>query len=445
MWAYAEALRWLYARQGLGIKLGLEKVERMLEELGSPHRQFESIHIAGTNGKGTVTHLLEDVLCRSGYKVGATTSPHLIHFAERIRINGQPVSQDALAGGLARVKEVVDAFSRDEAPTFFECVTALAFLLFAEAGVEWAVVETGLGGRLDATNVLSPRLTVITNVARDHEAMLGRHVGDIAFEKAGIMKPGVPCVTGASGDALHVLKMVSHRTQVPMSILDEDYHIRPDVNGMQILTPRGTANYAVGLAGEHMLRNAALVVAATDALQEQGMELNGPALPLALAEARMPGRLESFQREPGTLGADTPQSLDSVEVLLDGAHNEDAAHALRRHLAHRDWAGFDLVVGFHADKPWTEMLNQWAPLAARVWGAPLGNARSLDPADLASLMAGLGIPYTACASVPDALQEAVASAHARGDRKVLVAGSLFLVGAARAVLTNQTMEVVGDQ
>src|ERR1041385_1988032 len=173
-WTYEEALAWLYGRQALGIKLGLEKVERLLRALGDPHLAYRTVHVAGTNGKGSVTRMRAKALQESGFRPGATTSPHLVSFTERIEVDGDPIAKDRVAAGLARVRDAVEPLDADGTPpTFFECVTALAFLHFKEAGVQWAVVETGMGGRLDATNVIQPRLTVITNIELDHEAHLG--------------------------------------------------------------------------------------------------------------------------------------------------------------------------------------------------------------------------------------------------------------------------------
>lgn len=436
MWDYTEALEWLYARQRLGIKLGLGKVHDLLRRVGDPHHGFESVHVAGTNGKGSVTRFLAEALRRSGYRTGAYTSPHLVRFPERITVDGALIPETDVAAHLWRLRPVVEALDgEDQPPTFFEVTTALAFLHFQAAGVEWAVVETGMGGRLDATNVLTPRLTVITNVERDHTAFLGGTVAEIAYEKAGIMKPGVPCVTGAGGDALLVLKAVSRERRVPMSILGGDYHVLPDVGGLRLLHPMGEARYEVAPAGEHQLRNAALVVAACDALREQGVSVPLDAVRGALAETAMPGRLESFRLPASDLGG---EGGALVEVLLDGAHNEAGARALRYHLGRRDWVGFHLIAGFNADKEWPALLEAWVPLASHVHGVPVRNPRSLDPERMRSEVESVGIPFSTEATVAAAL----AAAARAGAVHVLVAGSLFLVGEARALLTGESMEEV---
>lgn len=429
-WSYEAALAWLYDRQKLGIKLGLDKVERLLDALGRPQDAFHSIHIAGTNGKGSVTRMLAAVLQRAGYATGATTSPHLVSFTERIEINGGPIATTDVATLLARIQpHVVQLDRQDLPPTFFEIVTALAFLHFQATGVQWAVVETGMGGRLDATNVLRPRLTVITNVDYDHEAQLGPTLMDIAWEKAGIMKPGVPLVTAATGQPLEALKARSHELQVPMSVIGEDYQIVPDDDALVLLRPTGQSMHRLGMAGEHQRSNAALVLAAVDALRRQGVAISDAAVNDALRTTIHPGRLETFQH---------PAPQGRVEVLVDGAHNIGAAHALRRHLAQRDWSGFHLITGFCADKNWQDCLDQWVPLAAHVWGVPVRNPRTLAPDTLVGHVGQATIPAVVATDFRDALQRATAA----GATRILVAGSLFLAGEARAVLTGQSLEEI---
>lgn len=432
-WSYEEALAWLYGRQALGIKLGLEKVERLLAALGDPHKAFKSIHIGGTNGKGSVSRMLAETLRRSGYKTGLTTSPHLVSFTERVEIDGAPISNHDVARGLARIRDAVAALDAEhQPPTFFECVTALAFLHFRDAGVQWAVVEVGMGGRLDATNVLRPELTVITNVDLDHQAHLGPTVADIAWEKAGIMKPGVPLVTGASGQALFVLKARSHDLRVPMSILGEDYTLVPEQEDLIVLRPNGEAHYRVGLAGAHQQRNAALVVAACGALRWKGTPVPEAALREALAHTRHAGRLESLRWPAGQSGS------TGLEVLVDGAHNPAAAHALRFHLGRMGWSGFHLITGFCADKEWEECVDQWAPLAEQVWCVPVRNPRSLDPQRVAEHVSPSGIPAAVQPDVAAALQ----AARTAGATRVLVAGSLFLAGEARARILGLSLEEI---
>jgi dihydrofolate synthase/folylpolyglutamate synthase len=426
MWSYAESLEWLYGRQKLGIKLGLGKVERLLERVGRPQGTFRSLHVAGTNGKGSVTRMLAETFRRSGMRTGCTTSPHLVSFTERVEVDGQPIAQAEVARLLRQLRPHVEALDADgEPPTFFEVVTALAFCAFRDAGVQWAVVETGMGGRLDATNVLDPDLTVITNVSLDHEQFLGPTVADIAAEKAGIMKPGVPCVTACTGPALLVLKARSHEVRAPMSIVGGDYTVVPDPHHLVLLRPTGESRYEVGLAGAHQRENAALVVAAVEALRARGVAIPERALRDALRETRNPGRLEHFP-------------FEGAEVLVDGAHNPAAAQALRQHLYAIGWSGFDLVAGFCADKHWDEAVDEWLLPAARLWAVPVRNPRSLEPQALVRHGTEAGVRSAACPDVGTALRQAVAA----GARHIVVAGSLFLAGEALAVLQGRPLEEI---
>ncbi|MEA3143051.1 MAG: dihydrofolate synthase / folylpolyglutamate synthase [Thermoplasmata archaeon] len=426
MWTYAESLEWLYGRQALGIKLGLGKVERLLERLGRPHDTFRAIHVAGTNGKGSVTRMLAETLRRAGFRAGCTTSPHLVSFTERVEVDGVSIAPAEVARLLHLIRPHVAALDADgEPPTFFEVVTALAFCAFRDAKVEWAVVETGMGGRLDATNVLAPELAVITNVSLDHEQVLGPTVADIAAEKAGIMKPGVPCVTACTGDALAVVKARSHEVRAPMSIVGGDYTVVPDPDHLVLLRPTGESRYEVGLAGTHQRENAAVVVAAAEALRARGVAVPDRALRDALRTTRNPGRLERL-------------GFGGAEVLVDGAHNPAAALALRQHLFDTSWSGFDLVAGFCADKRWQEVVDEWLLPAARLWAVPVRNPRTLDPEALRRHGAQAGVRSSVAPDAGTAIRQAAAA----GATRIVVAGSLFLAGEALAFLHGRPLEEI---
>ncbi|MGB1697589.1 MAG: bifunctional folylpolyglutamate synthase/dihydrofolate synthase [Thermoplasmatota archaeon] len=428
MWTYEEALGWLYGRQGKGIKLGLENMQRMLDSLGNPER-IPAVHVGGTNGKGSISHLLANALQNSGHKVGLYTSPHLTRFSERVKVNGIEISRGDVAELLWALKPLAQQQDREEAgPTFFELVTLLALLHFRNQGCDYVVLEVGLGGRLDCTNICTPAVSVISNVAMDHTEFLGDTIPEIALEKAGIMRQSVPCITGAEGEALHYLKLMSHERGTPMGILGQDSHVLPDLNGFKLAHPSGEAHYELALAGEHQIRNGALAVMAADALRVHGHHIPVAAVQDALRTTLHPGRLETV-------------NYKGTPVLLDGAHNEAGAEALRRHLAHLDWHGFHLITGFNADKNWQAMLSQWAPLAVQTWGVPLRSGRSLDPEAMRPLVEGGGLPF-ATATV----EEALAGAVAAGAERIVVAGSLFLVGETRARILGEPLEEIqGNQ
>jgi dihydrofolate synthase/folylpolyglutamate synthase len=382
-----QALAGLYARVPLGMRMGLGPMLAACEAFGHPERAFPTIHVAGTNGKGSVCAMVESIARAHGMRTGLYTSPHLCRFAERIRIAGEPL-EDAGLGALLR--QVLDG-----APdlSFFETSTLAAFCAFREAGVDIAVLEVGIGGRLDATNVIPPpRASAITRIAVDHTDRLGPTLGDIAREKAGIAKRGVPLVLGPiDGEPLRVIETVAR-------------------DAGAIVEHAGPAA-ASGLVGAHQRDNAGVAAALGAHLgASNGEQADGIAL------VSWPGRLETIDTADGG-------------VLLDAAHNPDGVQALTRHLATLgvSVASTALVFGTLADKAWPLMLDLIAPLAAhRVYVRPEGRAAS-DPADLAARHPGRVAP-----SVAEALALARKAAGAKG--LVVVCGSIFLVGEARALL-----------
>jgi dihydrofolate synthase / folylpolyglutamate synthase len=397
----------LYGLAPRGALLGLERVRAACAALGHPQRTFESIHIAGTNGKGSVAAMVDAMARAAGLRSGLYTSPHLVRFAERIQIGGEPAPDDAL---LAALEETLDRFPE---LTFFETVTVAAFLTFARAKVDLAVVEVGLGGRLDATNVLAaPRATAITRIALDHTDRLGSDVASIAREKAGILKQGVPVVVGPLDPvSLAEVQAEAHRVGAPIRFSADDREIASLVE-----------RYPPSLAGRHQIDNAKIAVALA-----RELSLPPNAVGEGLGATRWPGRLETIATPAG-------------EVLLDAAHNPDGASALAAALAHRTRDAGDkappfgrhpartaLVFGTMADKDARTMLSVLAPLAQyRIYVAPEGR-RATDPAELVE-----HLPGAVATSIPEALDQARNAVGPEGS--VLVTGSIFLVGAARAYL-----------
>lgn len=402
--SYDAALRWLRSGQTLGIDMGLERVHRLLEALGDPQTSFRSVHIAGTNGKGSVATLLARALDLSGHRTGLYTSPHLIRFGERIQVDGKQISDEGLAGVLTRVRTAIEGLDEiGDALTFFEICTAAAMLYFADRRVTWAVVETGMGGRLDATNVLHPDLAVITNVTLDHTEYLGHDIEKIAAEKAGIVKPGVPLVTAATGKALEVL--------------------RRRATGRVVIAGRNNGeNSPVATVGGHQRENAELVAAACDVLRNLGVAVSDDAVDCALATTTLRGRLESFEHE-------------SAVVTIDSAHNAAGAEAVAAHID--DGPPYDLIVGFNEDKDWQTMLAHLLPHARRIWAVPVRSPRSLAPDVLAAFLRD-SIEVDIASSLAEALRKAIDG----GARNVLVIGSVTLAGEARAVLTGQSLDEV---
>ncbi len=427
---YPDALQYLYGLQRLGIKLGLENIRRLLLALGSPERAFRAVHVGGTNGKGSTAALLASILEAAGQRVGLYTSPHLLDFTERIRVNGNPIGPSALAALTAEVRaavEVAFAPAPDDLPshpTFFEVTTALAFLHFARAGVEWAVIEVGLGGRYDATNVLAPDLTVITNVAVEHQDLLGDSLEAITIEKAGIVKSGIPLVTSAAEPALGVLRRACAERGAPFLHVPSAYAwhraaSRPDGQVFHLRGPDADRHgFRIGLLGRHQLANAATAAAAAVCLREQGVALPESAIREGLAAARWPARLQVLGERP--------------RILVDGAHNPAACHAVRDFLEEEVPGRRLLVFGVLKDKDWGQMMEILLPACAAAILCRPPSDRAADPAMLLPTAGSLCRHVEVVPEVPDALT--AARALARPEDTILVAGSLFTAGAALAAL-----------
>lgn len=398
----ASALARLYERAPLGMVLGLDAMRAACGRAGNPERAFPAVHVAGTNGKGSTSAMLESIARAAGLRTGLYTSPHLVRFVERIRVDGAPAEDAAFASALH------DALLFGPELSFFEVATLAAFLVFARARLDLAVVEVGLGGRLDATNVLpSPRAGAITRIALDHEAMLGSTLEEIAREKAGIAKAGMPVVLGPLDGSV--------REAAAATIEAAGGVVLPWAPEEAI-----ASDAALGLEGLHQRENARVAWAVADVLG-----LPPEARARGLAAVRWPGRLERL---------DVPLERGSELAgpwLLDGAHNPDGAEALVRALASSPVAPRALVFGALADKPWPSMLDALRPLdVPRVYVAPGGRAPA-EPEALAAVL-----PGTPARSLREGLAFARAAAGANG--LVVVSGSLYLVGAARALLLDLT-------
>ncbi len=317
---YDSAVDFLCRLQKVGIKFGLNRTENLLERLGNPHRRFRAIHIAGTNGKGSTAAMLSSILTSHGHRVGLYTSPHLVRFTERFRINDQEAPADAI---FQAFQDVMGVIAGNEWPTFFEAVTAMAFHYFAKEAVDWAVVETGMGGRLDATNVVNPEVAIITNVAMDHQEFLGATLSAIAREKAGIVKEATPLVTAVRQPAAQsTLKTTCLKKRAPL--FRYGIHFRSRRNGLQRFHYHGLSHswsdLPLGLLGEHQSINAATALAALEILESKGtLRLDPTAVGEGLLRVRWPGRLEILETSP--------------LVVLDGAHNPHGAESLRTALA----------------------------------------------------------------------------------------------------------------
>jgi dihydrofolate synthase/folylpolyglutamate synthase len=419
---YQSCLNEMYALRRFGIKLGLDTIGRILSGLGNPQEHFNAIHIAGTNGKGSVAATLASILNACGLRTGLYTSPHLVRFNERIVVDRQPISDENVLSGYRAVKAAAKV---DREPTFFEFATAMAFHEFKCRKVEWAVVETGMGGRLDATNIIHPALSIITNVSVEHREYLGHRISQIAGEKAGIIKTGVPVVTAVrQKTAIAVLESAAAKRVAPLFRLGRDFRMRR--SAADTVTYSGLnvrwRGLKTALRGGHQLENTALALAACDVLSPVIGSIEPECLQRGLAETRWPGRLE--------------QVLDQPLTLLDGAHNLIAARTLGRYLktglADR---AITLVIGILDDKPYREILSALVPHCRRVILTRPQIDRALPPEKLIPATSELTADWRVIPDVAAAVSHAINSS--KPDDVVCIAGSLYVVGEAKAALENQ--------
>jgi dihydrofolate synthase/folylpolyglutamate synthase len=418
-----DPLAYLSRLEQHGIKFGLDNIHAIVAELEYPHHAFASVHIAGTNGKGSVTAMVESALRASGIKTGRYTSPHLVRLNERFAVQGVPVSDTDLRGAVGRVREAVEALQsrgRFEAdPTFFEVTTAAAFDIFRSAGVQLAVCEVGLGGRLDATNVLSPMVCAITSIGFDHQQYLGETIAQIAAEKAGIVKAGVPLVIGDMDEsASDVIARTARDRQAPLVSASKDVQVealstaRAGVQRIRLRTPsRDYGVIELALAGAHQVGNAVVAVRILEILDERGQIVPVEAVRQGLARVEWPGRLQLVQLGEGRT------------LLLDAAHNAAGGETLAAYLKHR--GPVPLVFAAMKDKDAAGILRALRPSVNAIVVTRASNPRAADPRSLA-LVAGALMPGVPCIVEPSP-DAAVERAFTFGP-DIVVAGSIFLLG-----------------
>ncbi|PLX89462.1 MAG: bifunctional folylpolyglutamate synthase/dihydrofolate synthase [Desulfuromonas sp.] len=408
---YQAGLDYLYSLQRFGIKLGLENTARLLERLGNPQSDLRIIHIAGTNGKGSTAAALASILGHAGITVGLYTSPHLHSFTERIQLNGQPVSESVVACLIEEIRPV----AMELGTTFFEFATALALLCFKRHGVQWAVLEVGMGGRLDATNVVLPELVLVTPVSLDHSEHLGDSLAAVAAEKAGIFKPRIPVLSARQAQsAQRVISGRANELQAPLFCAGEHFHWQANGAGFDYQGPGLSLDGLVsGLRGRHQQENLSLALAAAELLQQLGVPISCEAMRRGIAGVRWPGRLE-WCRE---------------RILLDGAHNPAGADALGRYLAEEQLQQVHWVVGIKADKDYRGIMDPILPRIGRLYACAPPVEAAVPPHELVAYAESAGVP----AAVFDSPERALTAARnaAGASESVLVAGSLFLIADVR--------------
>lgn len=414
--SYQACLEAMYGLRRFGIKLGLETIRQVMDNLSNPQDRFASVHIAGTNGKGSIASTLSAILECAGYAVGLYTSPHLVHFNERICINNQPVSDEDVVEAYHAVN---DSHQGERSLTFFEFSTAMALYTFAKKNVDWAIIETGMGGRLDATNILKPELSIITNISLEHRSYLGNTIAEIAGEKAGIIKEKTPVVTGAKQKTvLDKIKEVADAKSAPLFRLGGEFKVRRNQN--KTFTYYGIdnkwTNLKTKLSGEFQIENAAIALAASELVSRNGATLTYDTVREGIRKTRWPGRLEVVMERP--------------MVIFDGAHNLMASRKLADfligELSHKQVV---MVIGILDDKPYGAMLKNLLPGCSKVILTQARTDRALPPEKLHKVASELIEDVTVIPKVEDALYYAIDTASP--DDAICVAGSLYVVGEAK--------------
>jgi len=428
--AYQKTIDYLYGLQKHGIKLALSNSIALMALMDDPHRKFKSVHVAGTNGKGSTSAFIAAMLQAAGYRVGLYTSPHLVSFCERIRINNELISEAKVVELAARVRDAAQKDTGGEGtgalnPTFFEVATAMAFTYFAEEGVDIAVIEVGMGGRLDSTNVVVPLVSVITNIELEHTEFLGTTLVEIAREKAGIIKRGTPVVTGAAQqEVVTIFEQDAAAQQNAVYRLSRDFApTRITANDEQVFDYNGiTSSYEkvrLTMLGRHQVDNACLALAAIECLRTAGVAVDEAAARQGLLHASWAGRLELVERKP--------------DIYLDGAHNPASAQTLAKTV--RDmkpaYQRIVLIIGILGDKDYQGIISALLPLADHVVVTKPLYSRAMDVRALASEIRKLHGSVETAETVEAAIS--LVRNMASPDDLVLITGSLYVVGDARAL------------
>lgn len=428
---YEEAMKYITSVGRFGSNYGLERTFRLLELLGNPHEKTKFIHIAGTNGKGSTTAMVTKILRGLGYKVGMYTSPYLEEFEERIQINGKNINKDSLVNLLEEVKIAIDKVIEEgyEHPTEFEIITALMFLHFYNEKVDYGVVEVGLGGRLDSTNVLTPEVSVITSVSLDHINILGDNLKDIAKEKAGIIKDGVPVILYPQEKEVEevILKTAKEKNSKVYLIKKEsgkliNINYEDLYQNVEIKSNSNTYTIKLPLLGKHQILNLSVALNTIEALcEEENIKLNKDLVEKSLEDVKWIGRLEVLSKKP--------------TIVIDGAHNIDGIKALRKNI--NEYFKFNkiyLLLGILADKQVEEMVKEITPIAEKVYALTPHSERAELSEDLKNEI----LKYNSNTRALESYEEAFLSAskEAKEEDLILISGSLYMIGDMRKIIRN---------
>ncbi len=417
--SYKASVSWLFGLQKYGIKFGLSKTNNLLKAFGNPHHNQHYIHIAGTNGKGSVGAILESILIEAGLKVGFYTSPHLVSFTERFRINRELITKDQAA---SLIREIYEVTSQKEPPTFFELTTAMTLIYFFRKDVDVSIIEAGMGGRLDATNVIDPMVSIITNIGLDHQHFLGDTIIDIAKEKGGIIKKGVDLVTAVDQPpVVKLFESLCKKKCAPFWRVGQHARYRRLSSGL--LGYYGLhnrfRNLELGLKGRFQDRNAALALLALEILKKKGITVSEEALQRGLANPLWPGRVEEVSSHP--------------TIILDGAHNPSAMRSLAQAIGNDfHFEKLILVLGIMEDKDIQHILAEIVPLAHRVIYTRPAYYRAANPQHIMDVAK----EFKKDGEVNFPLSKAIERARDLADTKdlIVITGSLFTVGEAKSYL-----------
>ena len=416
---YKKSIDWLYSFEKFGIKLGLERISYICKKLGNPQNKYKIIHVGGTNGKGSVCRFLQSILTLNGYKVGVYLSPHLQRFSERFLIDGDEISEDDIVVLIEKIKPIIDEMIKNKnIPTFFEIVTALAFQYFNDKKVDFAIIEVGLGGRFDATNIVKPVVSVITNVTFDHQDRLGKKIEEISFEKAGIIKKDIPLVTAATDKALEVIKKVAKEKKINISVIEKSSWEKtqggPEWSEFLINGLLKNYNVKTKMAGQFQGENIAIVLATIEILQMNGVYITDESIIKGIEKTSIVGRMEIVGFEP--------------IVFLDGAHNIAAMQYLRNTLVNDFvYEKLIIVIGILADKNVLEMLDIITPISDIIVVTKSQNKRACDPLKLKDMIDKKE------AVIKDDIISAIDYAKKVASKRdlICITGSLFTVGEAK--------------
>ncbi len=417
---YRQSLDYLYRLEKFGMIFGLAQVEKILNAVGNPHKEIQAIHIGGTNGKGSTAAMISSILQKEGYRVGLYTSPHLIRFTERIKVNGNEIEEQEVAALTEWMRKEIEAAGITPPFTFFDFTTAMALHYFKQKSVDLAVLEVGLGGRLDSTNVVDPLISIITNIAKDHEEYLGKTILKIAREKAGIIKKGRPLITAATQpQVLRLFSKVCQERESPYFRVGKEFRYDRvedgdfDYEGLH----RKLWSIPLNLKGFHQVINATTALGAMEVLEEMGYRVSTDAMIDGLREVDWPGRLEMVSLSP--------------RVILDGAHNPAGARVLKESLEKEfQYQHLILLIGIMKDKDIQSMLHLLAPLADRIILTKPHTDRATPPSLLKKALGQNGEK----AEIAEDLKEAIGRGLSltREDDLLCITGSLYTVGEARA-------------